>query len=148
MYGIWRCELDIKKTGSLNKQNSREIMGIFYFLCVFNAWHSRYKTMHVLKMRDFWNIAPCILVGIDRRFRDAYCLHQPDEGSTHLWNVGILQRDYTALYPTRLYSYSPPWEPEVSYNACPGCNLRSSVNPLKHSGNYTLTHPGTVLHTH
>jgi hypothetical protein len=36
-------------------------------------------------------------------------------GSAHLWNVGLLQRDYTALYPRRLSSsYSPPWEPEMS----------------------------------
>jgi hypothetical protein len=28
---------------------------------------------------------------------------RPDEeGSAHLWNVGLLQRDYTALYSRRL----------------------------------------------
>jgi hypothetical protein len=32
---------------------------------------------------------------------------------THLWNVGLFQRDYTALYLGRLLSaYSPPWDPE------------------------------------
>jgi hypothetical protein len=32
-------------------------------------------------------------------------IHRPvDGGSTHLWNVGLLQRDYTALYPRRLSS--------------------------------------------
>jgi hypothetical protein len=36
-----------------------------------------------------WNIAPCILVEIDRRFRDAFCrarlTHLPDDGgSKHL----------------------------------------------------------------
>jgi hypothetical protein len=25
-----------------------------------------------------------------------------DEDRTHLWNVGLLQRDYTALHPRRL----------------------------------------------
>jgi hypothetical protein len=30
-------------------------------------------------------------------------IHRPDDGgSTHLWNVGQLQRDYTALHPRRL----------------------------------------------
>jgi hypothetical protein len=48
-----------------------------------------------------------------------YCLHHRpnDGGSKHLWNVGLLQRDYTALYPRRLSSsYSPPWEPEISHS--------------------------------
>jgi hypothetical protein len=37
------------------------------------------------------------------------------EVGTHLWNIGILQRDYMAVYSRRLpYSYSPPWKPEIS----------------------------------
>jgi hypothetical protein len=28
-----------------------------------------------------------------------------DEGSTHLWNVGLVQRDYTVLYPRSLTSW-------------------------------------------
>jgi hypothetical protein len=29
--------------------------------------------------------------------------HRPDDkGSMHLWNVGLLQRDYTAVYPRKL----------------------------------------------
>jgi hypothetical protein len=51
----------------------------------------------------------------------AYCAHHRfddhqsnDGGSAHLWNVGLLQRDYTALYPRRLaYSHSPPLEVEI-----------------------------------
>jgi hypothetical protein len=62
-----------------------------------------------MKMRVFWDIAPCSLFGAARRFRSAYCLHHqgdpPDYGSyTHLWNVGQIERDYTALYPRRLSS--------------------------------------------
>jgi hypothetical protein len=26
-----------------------------------------------MKVRVFWNIEPCSLAGVDRRFRDAYC---------------------------------------------------------------------------
>jgi hypothetical protein len=38
-----------------------------------------------------------------------------DGGSKHLWNVGLVQLDYTALYTRRLSSsYWPPWEPELS----------------------------------
>jgi hypothetical protein len=33
------------------------------------------------KIRALWNIAPCSLVGVDRRFRRACCLHhQGEEG--------------------------------------------------------------------
>jgi hypothetical protein len=52
------------------------------------------------KIRAFWDIAPCRLVGVDRRFTGAFCLHHQamnDDGvSTHLWKV-VLLRVYTAL---------------------------------------------------
>jgi hypothetical protein len=37
--------------------------------------------------------------------------YRPDDGgSVHLWNVGLLQQNYTALCPRRLsFPYSPPW---------------------------------------
>jgi hypothetical protein len=36
-----------------------------------------------MKMRAFWDVTPCSLVGVDRRFRGAYCLHhQGDESSS------------------------------------------------------------------
>jgi hypothetical protein len=55
------------------------------------------------KFRVFYDVAPCSHVEVDRRLRCAYCLHRPgDGGSTHLWNVGTLQLDYTALHPRRL----------------------------------------------
>jgi hypothetical protein len=37
-------------------------------------------------------------------------------GSKHIWNVRHLLRDCTSRYPSGLSSsYSPPWEPEVSF---------------------------------
>jgi hypothetical protein len=58
----------------------------------------------------FWDVALISLVGVDRRLRDAYFLHhhhRPDDGgSTHLRNVGLLKRDYTALHLRRLQSSS------------------------------------------
>jgi hypothetical protein len=73
-------------------------------------------------MNVFWDIAPCSLAEVDWRFRGSYCVrHQgndygPKDGqSTNLWNVGLVQRDNTALYPRRLPSlYSMPWEPPIS----------------------------------
>jgi hypothetical protein len=57
-------------------------------------------------MVAFWD-ASCSFVEVDRCFKHAYCLHKQgdrprDGGSMHLWNVSLLQRDYTALYPRRL----------------------------------------------
>jgi hypothetical protein len=60
------------------------------------------------EVRVFWDLAPCSHIEVDWRFRGAHCLHHqsddsPDDGgSTHLWNVGQLQCDYTALHPRRL----------------------------------------------
>jgi hypothetical protein len=44
-------------------------------------------------------------------------VHLPDYwGSTHFWNVGLIQRDYTALYPRKLSpSHLPPWKPTLSH---------------------------------
>jgi hypothetical protein len=36
-----------------------------------------------MKMNIFWDV-PCSLVEIDRRFRDAYCLHYQVDRSKHL----------------------------------------------------------------
>jgi hypothetical protein len=48
-----------------------------------------YQTKRSMKMAVVWNVAPCSLVEIDRRFRGAYCPHHQgdrpdDEGSEHL----------------------------------------------------------------
>jgi hypothetical protein len=47
-----------------------------------SALYKNYFTRYVkpkLKMIAFWDIAPCSLVEVDRRFRGAYCLrHCPD----------------------------------------------------------------------
>jgi hypothetical protein len=49
----------------------------------------------MLKMTDFWDVAPCSLVEIYQRFRGAYCLHyEGNEDSKELWNVGHFLRDY------------------------------------------------------
>jgi hypothetical protein len=50
-----------------------------------------------MKMAVFWDVAPCSLVEVYRRFRGACCLHhQGDE-----WNVCKILPDYTAQHPRR-----------------------------------------------
>jgi hypothetical protein len=36
-----------------------------------------------LRVAFFWDVAPCSVVEIDRRFRDAYCLHHEVDRQTH-----------------------------------------------------------------
>jgi hypothetical protein len=52
-------------------------------------WPPKPLPISCLKKTAFWDS----LAGVDRRFRGAYCLHRQgdDEGSTNLWNVGLLQ---------------------------------------------------------
>jgi hypothetical protein len=67
---------------------------------------SQVLTAARMKIRAFWDVAPCSL-GVDRRFKGAYCIHhhRPDVGgSTDRCNVGLLQRYYTALHLRRLWS--------------------------------------------
>jgi hypothetical protein len=59
-------------------------------------------------MRVFWDIALCSLAGVVRRFRGAYfsiSIFRPDDGrSTHVRNVGLLQRDYYVPEDSRLHT--------------------------------------------
>jgi hypothetical protein len=61
----------------------------------------------------FWVVAPCSLMKLYRRFRDAYYPYY--QGHKSLWNVGKLLLDYTAQHLGRQSSsYSPRWEFEIS----------------------------------
>jgi hypothetical protein len=51
-----------------------------------------------MKMRVFWNIAPCSLVGVDRRFRGAYCLIVGVISSDKLYQVTIFARWHKCKY--------------------------------------------------
>jgi hypothetical protein len=43
-------------------------------------------------MTAFWDIAPCSLVEVDRRFRGAYCLHHQDDELIALMIIAPLKR--------------------------------------------------------
>jgi hypothetical protein len=67
-----------------------------------------------MKMRPFWDTVPFIIVGTERRFRRAYCLHQQrDVGNLMIRRYSPLKRrstpTKTALYPRRLSfrNYAP-----------------------------------------
>jgi hypothetical protein len=70
-----------------------------------------------VKMAVLWDVASCILVDIDLRFRGAYCLHYQGNvgGNKYLWNVDQYLPDCTVQHPRRLpSSYSSPWDSEIS----------------------------------
>jgi hypothetical protein len=66
-----------------------------------------------MKIRSLWDIAPCSLVGVDRCFRDVYCLHnQGDDDDVSIYSETTLlcipegpnfrkkKRSVTRLSPT------------------------------------------------
>jgi len=74
-------------------------------------------------MNALWDITPCSLVEVGRRFRGEHCLHYQGDGllhaprrlakversfrgayCLHYQGDGLLKRDYTALYPRNLSS--------------------------------------------
>jgi hypothetical protein len=64
---------------------------------------------------DNWDVVLYSLE-VDQCYRGTYCLHhQAMNYLSHLWNISLLQWDYTVQYPRRLSSsYLLLWEPEIS----------------------------------
>jgi hypothetical protein len=55
-----------------------------------------------VKMAVLWDVAPCSLVDINRRFTWAQAMSHPDDGgSKNLWNVLQYLSDCTVKHPTR-----------------------------------------------
>jgi hypothetical protein len=55
-----------------------------------------------LAMEAFCDRAPCSMVVV-RAASIVRAIYRCDNGgSKHLWNVGLLQRDYTTLYPRKI----------------------------------------------
>jgi hypothetical protein len=62
-------------------------------------------------MLVFWVVTPC---GLEATFREWYCLQL--QGSMSLQNIGIYLQIYTASqHRWRTQTFSPPWEPQISY---------------------------------
>jgi hypothetical protein len=89
------CSHFMSLTFTTQMQSTYDMVLKIDFLLLFLALKYRIN----LKMMAFWDIALCSLVEVYRRFRGAYCLHRRDEGSMHMRDLGLLQRDYRALYP-------------------------------------------------
>jgi hypothetical protein len=69
----------------------------------------RVLTAASMKMRAFWYIAPCSL-GVDRRFRGAYCLHhQGDEWPQRTAFITTLMMKAVRTSETSVYSNDTTW---------------------------------------
>jgi uncharacterized protein (DUF305 family) len=71
------------------------------------------ETKNFVKIRVFWDVAPCSQVDVDRRFRDAYCHHhqialtmEAVRTSETLVNINLTLRRY--IPEDSKSSYSPP----------------------------------------
>jgi hypothetical protein len=51
-----------------------------------------------MKMAVFWDIAPCSLVEVDRRFKGRYCLHQQGDESFIALMMETVRTSETSVY--------------------------------------------------
>jgi hypothetical protein len=52
-----------------------------------------------MKIRAFWDVAPCSLIRVDRRFRDVYCLyHQGGDGGKQNSETSVYSKQTTQRY--------------------------------------------------
>jgi hypothetical protein len=58
-----------------------------------------------MKIRAFWDIAPCSIVKVDQRFGDAYCLHHQGDGDPFT----TLMMEAVHIYETSVYSNETTW---------------------------------------
>jgi hypothetical protein len=94
---------------------------VYYECCI---------TMQI-SMSVFWDVAPCSVVDINRRFRGAYCsiirAMSNIEGSKFFWNVGQYLPDYTVHHPRRQpHSHLTPCESQNTI-----CNNDTVVTEIK-----------------
>jgi hypothetical protein len=90
---VWRRPPCVECVNELAKFISILKAAFFGGICTwrnYKLWNFSFSRRRVWRLDD----------GVDRRFRCAYCLyhHRAVWGSTHFWNVGILE-DYMALHP-------------------------------------------------
>jgi hypothetical protein len=62
-----------------------------------------------VKMTAFWNVAPCSLVEIDRRFRGAYCLHHQIALVIEAVSTSETSVNFYVTAGRNIPAYSSPW---------------------------------------
>jgi hypothetical protein len=113
------------------------IFGEEYKLCMSFIFSSPLPPSHqsteMMKMTVFWDVAPCSLEKIDRRFGDAYCLHQ--EGDE--WCLVALMKA-VSIYETSVNFYQTTGRniPENSQSRCE--NLKPDLKYFKLCGMWEI----------
>jgi hypothetical protein len=116
-YYIWKWKTNTKKTHNTEIMTTRNytnikhisafILGIIIIIIHTHlVLCSTLLGRHDIKMTVFWDVAPCSLVEVCRRFRGSCSLHRPDNGgTTHIWNDGKLLPDYTPQHYRRQVNF-------------------------------------------
>jgi hypothetical protein len=116
-----RNKLILKPEHKRNRKTKRRLKNVFIDTAKLSAW-VRFEifTAVVMKSIIFWDVSPCSLLSLNRRFGGTYrlllatCLlscscwnyffDPEDGGDMFLRNVGCNSTDYTASHPRRWYS--------------------------------------------
>jgi hypothetical protein len=73
-------------------------------------------TVASMKCRVFWDVAPCSLIGVDRRFRRAYCLHY--QGVSNLFSATMSRPVLTSIITGFFFLEWPRKLQEPCYDSC------------------------------
>jgi hypothetical protein len=107
-----------RKKWRWNKSNSdrergKESIKVYGGLACVSVCHVTFLSIYHLKFRVVWHVAPCILIGVNRRFRGADCFHH--QGDTPLKRRATPMRLHCCT--SQKTTYSPPWESEISHSS-------------------------------
>jgi hypothetical protein len=104
-----------KTKPSMETQNNNTVSGqrkpiscFIYRLCPMSTSCCQWWTYSFTKMTVMWDITLCSVVELDQHLRGAYCLHHQgkDGGSTHLWNIGLLNKTTWCHVPKGCHLYT------------------------------------------
>jgi hypothetical protein len=93
----------------------------------------QWRTYSFTKMTVMWDITLCSVVELDQHLRGAYCLqHQgKDGGSTHFWNISLLNETTWCHVPKDCHLYTCCCENLKSHSLAYYFTLLNYVNAWK-----------------
>jgi hypothetical protein len=107
---------------------------LHYFIFLYNLFFVTFQglTAAIMKITVFWDVVPCSLVEIDRRFRGTYCLHHQSNHCPSTLSAPVLSKAIrTLLYVT--LPRRPNTHRDVSVRMCstaPGSRFIRKVAAL------------------
>jgi hypothetical protein len=80
-WSLSKCYLLVNLTGLIFYVYNLQCVACILILKSCLLIYFQVRPTNLLRMRAFWDIAPCSLVGVDRRFKGAYCPHHQGDSS-------------------------------------------------------------------